>query len=164
SFFSEERLQSGSQKLLASLLRLFRFGLRFLRLTVVRVEGDRSMLAHRGQIVVANHPSLIDALIILSFCPSLRCVAKAGLARVPPMGFLISRLGHVVNDGSSNVPERCAELLRAGRSILFFPEGTRSKGLSIGPFLRGAATAAVRADAQVLPIVIKTNVPTLQKG
>lgn len=147
---------------LGLLLRFYRWLLVALRVFDIQVQnGNRS--ASGPGVIVANHPTLIDALVILSEFPLAGCIVKSRLARLPILGSLISSLDYVRNEDPALVA-RCVDQLRAGRSLLLFPEGTRSPAGGLRAFERGAATLSLRSGAPITPIVVSCNPPALGKA
>lgn len=114
------------------------------------ISIDRGNLAPaHGRIYAANHPSLIDVVLLVSLLPDTTAVAKQSLLRDP----LISRIVRTVflpND--EQLIEHAHEWLRRGGNVLLFPEGTRSPKGGMNPFKRGAAQLALRTGMPIVPI------------
>lgn len=113
-----------------------------------------------GAVVVSNHRSLFDIQAVFAVVPKpVRFVARSGILRVPIVGTVLRRGGHIVVDRegeSSNdlALARAASLARSGHRISFFPEGTRSRDGRIGPFRGGAFRVAAAAEVPVVPLVL----------
>jgi 1-acyl-sn-glycerol-3-phosphate acyltransferase len=127
----------------------------------------------RGFLLVANHPTLIDVVLILGSLPQTSAVAKAGWYRSFLMGPMLRRTEYVrgpgLDEGDENedglpVVRRIEEKLRSGVPVLVFPEGTRSAATSLRRFRRGGIEAAIRAGAPILPLFIANDQPFLMKG
>lgn len=134
---------------------------------VIRVstEGAEALHAPGAVLVVANHPTLIDFVLLGSLMPQLDCVAKQAIWSNPFMRGVVRGAGYVPNDDGDSTVAACAERLRAGRNILLFPEGTRSPGDgSLGPFHRGAAHVAIAAGHPLLPVTIRCVPRGLMRG
>ena len=142
------------------LMALFR-GLRVLDWEVVGTPPA----AGSGTMVVCNHPSLLDAVMMLAALPDAHCIVKDALTRNPFVARAIDGLGYPDNARTEAMVERCAAVLAAGHPMLVFPEGTRTPpGQAILPFQRGAAYIAVRAACPVVLATIRVSEPTLYKG
>jgi len=115
-------------------------------------------------IVVANHPTLIDVILLISRMPQADCVVKREAWSNPFLRNVVSAAGYVPNDGGVELVETCAARIRAGRSLVLFPEGTRSPRAGLGPFRRGAAHVALRTGCPVQPVAIRPDSPFLSKG
>jgi 1-acyl-sn-glycerol-3-phosphate acyltransferase len=121
--------------------------------------------AGSGTMVVCNHPSLIDAVMMLAVLPDAHCIVKDALTRNPFVSRAIDGLGYPDNARPEALVERCVAVLAAGHPMLVFPEGTRTPpGRAILPLQRGAAYVAVRAACPVVLATIRVSEPTLYKG
>jgi 1-acyl-sn-glycerol-3-phosphate acyltransferase len=116
-------------------------------------------------ILAPNHPSLIDALLILTRHPNVVCVMKAELMRNMFLG-AGSRLARYVPNQSPRqmVKESVAHLREPGCLLLLFPEGTRTRELPINPLAASVGLIAKRAAVPVQTLVIETDSPFLSKG
>ena len=125
-------------------------------------ELDR--LRDAGPLILApNHPSLLDAVFIVSRLPDAVCVMKGSLLR----NFLLApaaRLArYVSNDSLLRLISRAAPELERGGQLLLFPEGTRSRG-AIGPFTEAVGAVSRRTGVAVQTIVIEDDARFLGKG
>jgi 1-acyl-sn-glycerol-3-phosphate acyltransferase len=145
------------------------YGYRFIigmgrRLGVISYElhgGER--LAAPGQLVVANHPSLIDVLFIGARMPQVDCIVKAALLRNPFLGAPLRWADYIPNGAPEHLIEDCVATLRAGNSLLVFPEGTRSVPGQPLQLKRGAAHIALAAGVDLLPVTIVCHPSSLTK-
>ena len=129
------------------------------------VQSRERLREPGGLLIVANHPTLIDVVLIGSLLPQLDCLVKIGAWRNPFMRGVVRAAGYVPNDLGEAVVEACAARLREGRSLLLFPEGTRSmKGGDLGAFHRGAAHVALRSGRPLVPLVIRCVPRALGRG
>jgi len=112
----------------------------------------------RSTVIVANHPSLIDIVVLISAVPHPDCIVAGRLFD----NFWIRKIvGQLFVNSSANpelLLERCRKSLHDGNNMIIFPEGTRTRPEIAGKALkRGAAQIALRAGADILPIYIKTK-------
>jgi 1-acyl-sn-glycerol-3-phosphate acyltransferase len=118
-----------------------------------------------GVIIAANHPSMLDAMMIVARLPRTVCVMKGALRRNPFLGPGASLAGYVANDHTRTMIRGSVERLQEGCQLVVFPEGTRSPSpRQIHPFSRSIALIAQRAQVPVQAIVIETDSPYLSKG
>jgi 1-acyl-sn-glycerol-3-phosphate acyltransferase len=130
----------------------------------VRGVGLERLSQGGPHLVVANHPTLADVVNLLAHLPQADCIVNVSRARNPFLRGAVAAAGYIRNDGGSQVVEESVRRLRAGRTVLVFPEGTRSPRGGLQPFQRGAAHVALRANCDLLPVVIDCQPPTLMKG
>jgi 1-acyl-sn-glycerol-3-phosphate acyltransferase len=115
-------------------------------------------------ILAPNHPSLIDALLILARHPNLVCVMKSELMRNVFLGSGSRLARYVRNDSSRQMVKESVAHLRAGGVLLLFPEGTRTTQAPINPLVGSVGLIAKYANVPVQTLVIETDSPFLSKG
>ncbi|MDR0251428.1 MAG: 1-acyl-sn-glycerol-3-phosphate acyltransferase [Burkholderiales bacterium] len=125
-------------------------------------------LQRRGLLVVANHPSLIDVVMLISLLRQPDCVVKASVWRNPFMLGPVALCGFIRNQNGPQLIDDCMASMRRGSSLIVFPEGTRTRveallQRSINPLQRGAANIAVRGGFPLTPVVITVTEPMLTK-
>jgi 1-acyl-sn-glycerol-3-phosphate acyltransferase len=127
------------------------------------VEGIER-LGRPGQMVIANHPSLIDVVVLIAFIRDANCVVKQSLWDNPSMRGPIRAAGFISNSGSLDMLDEAAGALQEGQTLVIFPEGTRTTPGHTPEFHRGAAAIAVRGARLVTPVVISVSPTTLTKA
>ena len=125
-------------------------------------------LQRRGLLVVANHPSLIDVVMLVSLLRQPDCVVKASAWRNPFMLGPVSLCGFIRNQDGPQLIEDCIASVRGGSNLIIFPEGTRTRidallKRQVNPLQRGAANIAVRGYLPLTPVVITVTEPMLTK-
>ena len=127
----------------------------------LRVEGLERIPRAGAVVLAANHSSYVDAVALLAALPQpFRFVGKRELAGWPLVGTIVRRVGHLTverADPSRSVEdaERVSMALRAGTSLMFFPEGTFLDTQRLLPFRLGAFKAAVEAGSPIVPVAIR---------
>jgi 1-acyl-sn-glycerol-3-phosphate acyltransferase len=116
------------------------------------------------RLVVANHPTLVDIVVLCALLPQADCIVNAARARNPFLRGLARSAGYVTNADGVRAIEECVRRLRAGRTLIIFPEGTRSPSGKIGPFQRGAAHVALRSRIPFTPVLFCCDPPTLTRN
>lgn len=128
--------------------------------TKVKVIGEENLLPWQPQILMANHQSDFDILISLAFIPvQFRWIAKKELFAIPVFGAAMRSAGYIEIDRSNHEKaihsiDEAALSIRSGRSIMTFPEGTRSKDGEIKTFKQGPFHLAVKSGAPIIPVSI----------
>lgn len=136
---------------------------RMLGILTFRVEGAER-LREPGRLIVANHPTLLDVVLLVSQMPQVDCIVKRSLWRNPILRWPAAWAGYLPAVAGAELVEECSATLRRGRSLLVFPEGTRTVPGKPLHLQRGAAHIALAADSQILPVTITCDPPTLSKG
>ena len=135
-----------------------------LRLARFQVLGRDRLRGARGCLVVANHPSLIDAVVLISCLPDACCVVKESVWRNPFLGHVVRAAGYVPSRRADLVVAQVVDRLRAGQTVVLFPEGTRTPRDTAPTVRRGAVLALLRADRPVLPVYLRVTPRVLCKG
>jgi 1-acyl-sn-glycerol-3-phosphate acyltransferase len=128
------------------------------------VTGREHWHPGRPCLVVANHPSLIDVVFLLALFEGADCVVKRDVLRNPFWGLLTRAADYVPGTDPETLLAEAARRLAEGRTVILFPEGTRSVPGSPLAFGAAAGAIAVRAGCQCLPVVVTCRPPTLYKG
>lgn len=128
------------------------------------VSGLQNAGRLQGCLIVANHPSLIDVVFLLSTFPEANCVVKGSFWRHPVTATTVKAADYIPNDDPVQVMDECIRRLRGGTRLLLFPEGTRTRPGRNPDFGRAAATIALRAGVPVLPVRISCQPTTLTKS
>lgn len=123
-------------------------------------------LAREGQplIVVANHPSLLDAVLLTSRLPNAVCIMKASLLRTPLFGPGARLAGYIANDTPFLLLREALAELAAGSTLILFPESTRTRQPPIGPCAATAGVLAARSGVPVQTVLIDMAPWYLGKG
>ncbi len=137
--------------------------MKFLGVLSVKLENFEQLSNMREQVVIANHPSLIDVILIIAYLPNADCVVKSALFKNPFLRGVVKRVGYIDNDNSEQLFADCKKSLASGCNLVVFPEGTRSVSGQPLIFKRGAANIAVRCQANYRPIFISVKPSTLTK-
>ncbi len=117
-----------------------------------------------GLVIVANHPSMLDALLLVARLPKGVCVMKASLMRNPFLGAGARLARYIRNDSARGMVRRAVADLREGGQLVLFPEGTRSTQRPINAFRPGFTLIAHRAQVPIQTVFIETDSPYLRKG
>jgi len=123
----------------------------------VEFHGFENAATWHGCVIAPNHPSVLDAILLISRLPGLDCVMNARLLRDPVMSGTAHLCDFIRNDTPLSMVRDARDRLAAGSNVLIFPEGTRTAGHPVGPFRHGYALAAARAGAPVRTVLIECD-------
>lgn len=134
----------------------------------VKVVGRHHLDARRSYVIAANHQSLFDILVVYGWLEmDFKWIMKKELRNIPIMGLACEKIGHIIVDRSNTEAALAAinaakKNITQGTSVIFFPEGTRSRNGRLGAFKKGAFRLALDLRLPVLPVTIsgtKTILP-----
>jgi 1-acyl-sn-glycerol-3-phosphate acyltransferase len=134
-------------------------GLGVLRFEVI----GRERLNRHGLLILANHPTLIDTLFLMSFVGRADCIVKADLQTNLFTRGAVNAGGFICNNHGTEFINDCTRSLQCGNNLIVFPEGTRTPPNGQICLKRGAANIAVRAKRNVTPVLITCRPRTLGK-
>jgi 1-acyl-sn-glycerol-3-phosphate acyltransferase len=136
----------------------------------VEVSGAENILVDQPQIFIANHQGYYDIFALAGYLAvQLRWVSKAVLFRVPFMGWAMRAASYIPVERNNRKQSYQAflntlEAIKAGSSIVVFPEGTRSEDGGIGVFKKGSQLLAQRAKVPMVPVTIVGTRDIIRKG
>ncbi|WP_293371998.1 1-acyl-sn-glycerol-3-phosphate acyltransferase [Nevskia sp.] len=140
----------------------FSHAMRLLGLIRWTIEGAEK-LNKPGQLVIANHPSLIDVVLLLGYMRESDCIVKQALFGNPFTRKAVTWAGYISNSTPTQLVADCAASLKAGRSLVIFPEATRSVPGQPIRIPHAAARIALESVAEILPVSIRCEPITLVK-
>jgi 1-acyl-sn-glycerol-3-phosphate acyltransferase len=139
--------------------------LRLFRILKADFAPLHRLRGRRGAIIAVNHPTFLDAILMMSQLSGVFCLMKAKLHRNPFIAAIVRSAGYEDNANADQLIENCSRRLRSGETLLVFPEGTRTTVPPVGQLKRGFALMAIRAHAPVVTILMTSlNGPYLRKG
>lgn len=183
-FVSSWVLLVGTPALVVGLLtgaqrHLFYLGILCVRIAMaivgirVVVTGREHIQPHRATLYCVNHASNVEPPILFAalreLTPGLKVVYKAVLHRLPILGRGFDVVGFVPierenRERATQAIDKGVEAVRAGHSLLMFPEGTRSRTGELLPFKRGAFVLAIKGGVPVVPMAIYGADRAMRKG
>ncbi len=117
-----------------------------------------------GLIIAANHPSMLDALLVIARVPRGICIMRASLMRNPFLGAGARLARYIRNDPPRGMIRSCVTNLKEGGQLVLFPEGTRTVQAPINPFRPGITLIAHMAGVPIQTVFIEAGSPYLGKG
>jgi len=154
-----------SRDIVRHMFRFYIGMLQFLGLARLEIDHIEELRGLRGKIVIANHPSLLDVVILMAYVPNAQCIIKSEIWGSRYLGSVMRRNGYIRNDlAPEEMIAACRRSIDAGENIIIFPEGTRSRPGEVLRMQRGFANIATLTGAEIQPVVITCTPPTLMKG
>lgn len=147
------RRQRLSRVIVHHFFRFFIGLMNFVRVLSYELHGVER-LQRPGLLILANHPSLIDVIFIISLIPQSGCVVKSALVRNPFTRAPVKAAGYITNDAGLAMVDDCRAALEKQETLVIFPEGTRTPLTGEVQLQRGAANVAIRCRKPVTPVVI----------
>jgi 1-acyl-sn-glycerol-3-phosphate acyltransferase len=145
--------------------KLFLNILEFFRLLTIETSGLENLANLRGCLVICNHPSLLDVLIILSHLKNMQCIVKNELWMNPFVGGIVRAADYIRNDmDPEKLLDCCKQQLAQGENIIIFPEGTRSTPGKPIKMLRGLGNLSLAAAADIQALTLNCYPAILVKG
>ena len=133
--------------------RVFLGNLQLFKTSILKVEDKQAFRDIHSKIIVANHPSLLDFVYIMSLVPNSTCIVRGGLTHTP-LRWVIKQ-AYITNTTDFNdVLVECKKLTDKGCNVIVFPEGTRSPRIGRNNYKKGAARIALYCGCDVLPLFI----------
>src|SRR3954471_19459515 len=134
-----------------------------------RYSGTMPQNPRRPYVVVSNHESFADILLISHLPWEMKWLSKAELFRIPVMGWMMWLVGDIpvkrgFGPSAVEAMERCRTVLNRRVSVMIFPEGTRSRTAELLPFKDGAFRLAIEAGVPILPIAVAGTRHAMAKG
>ena len=158
--------ESSKRRARALIQGAFRFFIGFMRTVRVLTYEFHGIerLGRRGQLILANHPSLIDVVFLLAVTPGAQCIVKEAMRRNFFTRAAVRAAGYISNDPTEEMVLKAAAELERGECLVTFPEGTRTRPGQAMVLQKGAANIAVRGAGSLTPVRIRVAPTTLTKA
>lgn len=152
------------QFLIMAGFRLFLFHMRLLGLFRCDLGALDGLRKDGPLLIAANHPALLDAVLVISRLPRVVCLTKAGLWGNPFFGGCIRLARYIRSDAPLSLVREAKEAILRGDQILIFPEGTRTTEEPVNAFKGGIAVVARATGIPVQTVFLEGSFPYLAKG
>lgn len=150
------------KRLLKLSFRSFLWGIQFLGVMELQTKNLDRLIA-KGHLVLSNHPSLIDAVILIAIIDNPNGIIKSSLFNNPSMYGLAKIAGLMRNVEGPELIRKSIKSISSGENLIIFPEGTRTKVLGQVTFKKGPAYIAIKGGFKITPILIVASEPVLRK-
>jgi 1-acyl-sn-glycerol-3-phosphate acyltransferase len=148
-----EPFRKYARRLVSFLMRFFTRFMEIMGILKLEVDDRTAFRRLSSKIIVANHPSLLDVVMLLSLLPNADCIIRGNLSRTIVRG--IVRQLYIPNSLNFNDLEAaCVDSLNQGNNIIFFPEGTRTPRSGKMILKKGAFRVALLSGRGIIPVFI----------
>jgi 1-acyl-sn-glycerol-3-phosphate acyltransferase len=145
------------RRLVSFFFAIFVWEMRLLGVLTLKVNNKNSLKNLRSKIIVANHPSLLDVVLLISLLPNADCIVNGLLGKRNMLQVIVNTL-YISNElDFAEISKRAANSLSNGNCIIIFPEGTRSIPGKPIDLKKGAARLAIETGYDIVPVHIGGN-------
>ena len=133
--------------------RVFLGNLNLCKTSMLHVEDKQAFRQIHSKVIIANHPSLLDFVYIMSLVPNSTCIVRGSLTKTPLRGVI--KQAYITNTTEfDDVLVECKKLTDKGCNVIIFPEGTRSPRIGRNNYKKGGARIALYCGCDVQPLFI----------
>ncbi|MBQ8012972.1 MAG: 1-acyl-sn-glycerol-3-phosphate acyltransferase [Treponema sp.] len=156
-FWKKERFRKAGHHFISIMFRFFVCFMTLIRASHLTAVDKKKFRKLKSSIVVANHPSLLDVVMLISLIPDADCIVTSYLVGKNIVHIIASNL-YIPNSLSYHeIMEKCLASLKAGSNLIIFPEGTRSLSTGQNKFKKGAARVALASGCPIVPVYMGGN-------
>lgn len=151
----------------SSISTSFRFFINFMSVSGIIKLSKKNieiLKTEHSCMLICNHPTLVDVVAIIAYCPNASCVVKESLFHNFFIGRVLKSADYIPNVDPVILLEKCRDSIEKGDVLVIFPEGTRSVPGEKLNFQRGAAHIALNLNCPVRCVQINTKPSILSKG
>ena len=159
----ERRIRLARQSISAT-FRFFIGMINAIGVAHIDIEGVKRLQHVKGAIIVANHPTILDYVMIAAALPRVDCLVKSALKTNIFLKGVVAAADYMLNDHSEALLAECEARLKKGDNILIFPEGTRTVPGEPLTLKRGVAHIALRLHAPIEVLFVEAPDRWLSKG
>lgn len=157
SGFSEVRFRKLTRKFISQSFRLFVWYFVVTKAVRLSVKDIEVLKNAKSKVIIANHPSLIDVVILISLIPNADCIVKGALIDNKFISAIIRNLYIPNTLPFGEQMERAKNSMAEGNNLIIFPEGTRSRTGEPWVFKKGAARFALYSKNDIIPVYFGGN-------
>lgn len=156
---NSDKRQGATRQLVGHAFGTFIWVMKTLGVMSYRFSGLENIGDGKNRLIIANHPTLIDVIFLVSLFPMADCVVKHAVFKNPFMRGVVKPARYISGGSPGKMLDTCVRRLNSGSSLLLFPEGTRSVYGQPLQFKLGASSIATRSRVEILPIFIRCTQP-----
>jgi 1-acyl-sn-glycerol-3-phosphate acyltransferase len=162
--FSRRRAHRACQYVVHVSFRIFIWMMTALGVLSHEIVGREKLKRGTSNLIVANHPTLLDIVFLVSLLPSAVCVVKNSAWTNPFLAGLMWATGYIRSDDPFEFVANCVQAIEQNNNLLIFPEATRSVPGQPLKLKRAAASVIAKCDRSFVVVIITCKPPTLSKA
>ncbi len=152
----KEKFQIKAREFVSASFRFFTNVMRVTFAIKLKVDDRQKYRNLHRKVIIANHPSMLDFVFIMSLVPNANCIVRGGLTKTVLAGVI--KQCYIVNTlDFDELCRLCKQTIDEGNNVIIFPEGTRSPRHGTNPYKKGAARIAYYSGCDVQPILVGGN-------
>lgn len=159
-----KRAHRGCQYVVHLSFRAFIWMMKNLGILTYEFWDLENLPRHSGHLIIANHPTLLDVVFIVSLLPKTQCVVKKQAWSNPFLAGVMWATGYIQNGDPVVLIDDCVQSLEAGNNLVIFPEATRTVPGQKLKLKRGAASVIATSRRLFTPLIMTCEPSTLTKG
>jgi 1-acyl-sn-glycerol-3-phosphate acyltransferase len=153
-FHPRERFKKYARRLISAAFRFFILYMHFIGIVNFKTDNREKYRHLSSKIVVANHPSLLDVVMLISLIPNADCIAATYLRHNFIVKAIVHQLYILNSDDLDSILQACVGSLKKGNSLIIFPEGSRTPRYGKTILKKGAARVALYSGCNIVPVHI----------
>ncbi len=161
--FDRRRAHRGCQYVVHLSFRAF-IRMKALGILTYEFTDVENLSQDSGHLIIANHPTLLDVVFIISLLPVTQCVVKKSVWSNPFLAGVMWATGYIQNDDPMVLIDDCTRSLEQGSNLVIFPEATRTVPGQKMRLKRGAASVIATSGKLFTPLIMTCEPSTLTKG
>lgn len=162
--FSRERAHRRCQRVVHHSFQVFIWMMEAMGVLTYEITGKDKLRHGNGNLLLANHPTLLDVVFIISMVPTAKCVVKKAAWRNPFMASVLWATGYIQSDDPDTLIHDCIDSMTQDNNLVIFPEATRTVPGRPMRLKRGAAAVIATSRSPFIPVFITCEPSTLSKG
>lgn len=162
--FNRRRAHKGCQYVVHLSFGMFIWMMKSLGILTYEFIGLEKISKPAGRLIIANHPTLLDVVFIISRLPLTQCVVKRAAWSNPFLAGVMWATGYIQNEDPMLLIEECVRSLERGDNLVMFPESTRSVPGERMILKRGVASIIATSRKSFTPLIVTCEPSTLTKG
>ena len=156
-FPNPKKFRTAGHKVISYLFRFFIMLMTVIGCSYLTTPDRKKFRNLKSKIIVANHPSILDVVMLISLIPNADCIVNAYLSGKNILHIIVRQLYIPTSLSHEEIMQKCTETLHEGNCLIIFPEGTRSKPGGQHPYKKGAARVALASGCSILPVYMGGN-------